>query len=238
MLDLLSRMTDFLQGLLPSPWLWAVVLVVSALDGLLPFMPSDTTLIVVGVLVAPDPLRLLLLIIVAAIGCVAGDLVSFAIGRHAGTAVLARFIRDDRGRRRQEWAETQLRRHGTLLILFGRYIPAARVATMLTAGALRYPTRTFLITEIVAATIWAAFFAMIGYVGGASFQESPAHGLLLAFGIGVALVVLIEVGRRIVTKRRLDAQAVRSVPPMRGKGFVENTTSTGTSKYSAMRNAR
>src|SRR6266498_2713302 len=34
------------------------------------------------------------------------------------------------------------------------------------------------------------------------------------------------------------AYAERSVLPIRGKGVVEKTTSTGTSKYSAIRNAR
>jgi membrane-associated protein len=238
MLDLLSRMTDFLEGLLPSPWLWAVVLLVSALDGLLPFMPSDTTLILVGVLVAPDPLRLILLIIIAAVGCVLGDVISYVIGRYSGTAMLDRFTRDEKGQQRREWAVSQLHKHGTLLILLGRYIPAGRVATMITAGALRYPTRTFLITEVIAAAIWAAFFALLGYAGGASFQHRPALGMLMAFGTALALAALLALGRRFLAKRRAGTQAVRSLPPMRGNGLVENTTSTGTSKYSAMRNAR
>ncbi len=238
MLELLSRMTDFLQGLLPSPWLWVVVLVVSALDGLLPFMPSDTTVILVGVLVAPDPLRLILLIVVATVGCVLGDVLSYLIGRYSGTAVLDRFTREEKGRKRREWAVSRLHRHGTLLILLGRYIPAGRVATMITAGALRYPTRTFLLTEIIAAIVWATFFALLGYAGGASFQHHPALGMLMAFGTVLILAALLELGRRLVARRRAGVQAVRSVPPMRGNGFVENTTSTGTSKYSAMRNAR
>lgn len=201
MLDVLGRMTEFLQGLLPSPWLWAVVFVVSALDALLPFMPSDTTVIVVGVLVVPDPIRLVMLIVIAAAGAFAGDLLGYLIGRRSG-GMLTRMTRDEKGRRRYHWVSRQLRRHGTLLILLARYVPGGRVATMLTAGALRYPTRTFLITETIATVIWAAFFALLGYAGGASFQEHPARGLLLAFGIGLVLAVLVELGRRIFVRRR------------------------------------
>ena len=201
MLDVLGRMTDFLQGLLPSPWLWAVVFVVSALDALLPFMPSDTTVLVVGVLVVADPTRLILLIIVAAAGAFAGDCLGYVIGRRSGR-MLKRLTRDDRGRRHYQWVSKQLRRHGTLLILLARYVPGGRVATMLTAGALGYPKRTFLVTEGIATVLWAVFFALLGYAGGQTYEEHPAMGLLLAFAIGIGLAVLIEVGRRILTRSR------------------------------------
>jgi membrane protein DedA with SNARE-associated domain len=73
---------------------------------------------------------------------------------------------------------------------------------MLTSGALRYPTRKFLITEGVATIIWAAFFAFIGYIGGESYEDHPAKGLLLAFAIGIVLAVIVEIGRRIVMRTR------------------------------------
>jgi membrane-associated protein len=201
MLDVLSRLTDFLQGLLPSPWLWAVVFVISALDALLPFMPSDTTVIVVGVLVVDAPTRLVLLVLVAAAGAFAGDLLGYVIGRRSH-GMLNRFTRTESGRRRYRWVLVQLRRHGTLLILLARYIPGGRVVTMLTAGALRYPTRKFLITEIVATAIWAVFFALIGYIGGETYEKHPAKGLLMAFAIGIVLAILVEIGRRIVMRSR------------------------------------
>jgi membrane protein DedA with SNARE-associated domain len=201
MLEVLGRMTDYLHGLLPSPWLWAVVFVISAMDGLLPFMPSDTTVIVVGVLVAADPVRLGLLILVAAAGAFAGDVLSYVIGRRSG-AMLSRLTRTERGRRRHRWVLTQLRRQGTLLILLTRYVPGGRVATMLTAGALRYPTRKFLVTEGIATPVWATFLALLGAAGGASFAEQPALGLLMAFAIGIGLALLVEAGRRILMRGR------------------------------------
>ena len=210
MLDVLSRLTDFLQGLLPSPWLWAVVFVISAMDALLPFMPSDTTIIVVGVLVADHPMHLGLLIVVGAAGAFAGDLLGYIIGRRSG-GMLARLKRDEKGKRRYDWVVGQLNRHGTLLILLARYVPGGRVATMLTAGALGYPTRKFLVTEGVATVIWAAFFAAIGYIGGESYEDHPAKGLLLAFAIGIVLAVIVEVGRRIVVRTR----ASRATAPER-----------------------
>jgi membrane protein DedA with SNARE-associated domain len=86
--------------------------------------------------------------------------------------------------------------------MLGRYIPGGRVATMFTAGALHYPYRKFLVTETVAVSVWSVFFSVLGYAGGASFQEHPVLGMLLAFSIVGALAGLIEVGRRLVRRRR------------------------------------
>jgi membrane-associated protein len=201
MFDVLSRMTDVLHGMLDSPWLWVVVLLVSGLDAILPFMPSETTVIIVGVLVAPDARQLVLLILVASFGAFAGDVFTYTVGRHAGPAVIARLTRLEHGERRHEWAQTQLGRHGRLLIVAGRYIPGVRMATMLTAGVLRYPTRRFLVTDAVGAGIWATYAALIGFLGGAAFEGNPVMGMLLAFGIGLTLAVLLEVGRRVLSRR-------------------------------------
>lgn len=210
MLDVLNRLTEFMQGMLGSPWLWAVVFVVSALDALLPFMPSDTTMIIVGVLVAPHLGPLVLLIIVGAVGALAGDGLGYVIGRRSGTVVIPRLTRDERGQRRYEWASSLLQRHGRLLIMIARYVPGGRVTTMLSAGALHYPLRRFLVTELIAVIVWAVYCSLIGFAGGASFRDHPAVGMLVAVGVGIILMGLIEVVRRLVSRRR----------PQRESGYV------------------
>jgi membrane protein DedA with SNARE-associated domain len=202
MLDVLNGITEVLQGLLGSPWLWFVVFLVAALDALLPFMPSETTVIIVGVLVAPDPGRLVLLIVLATAGAWGGDWLAYRIGQHSGPAMLARLTRDERGLQRYEWTQAQIRRHGALLITAGRYIPGVRAATMFTSGVVGYPLRTFLITDLIGASIWASYASLAGYLGGATFHDRPALGMLMALGIGLALAVSIELGRRLMARRR------------------------------------
>jgi membrane-associated protein len=219
MLDLLNRMTELLDGMLGSPWLWAIVFVVSALDALLPFMPSDSTVIVVGVLVVPDPGSLVLLIVIAALGALGGDLLGYQIGRHGGAAVLPRLTVDEKGRRRYEWAKAKLRRHGSLLIMVARYIPGGRVVTMLGAGALHYPMRRFLAIELIACSVWATYCALIGYIGGSTFKDNMLAGMLLALGMGVTFMVLMEVGRRLLGRRRPDM-----VPPDYTSNRFETST--------------
>ncbi|AXB46567.1 DedA family protein [Amycolatopsis albispora] len=201
MLDLLNSFAALVSGALGSPWLWVLVFFVSALDALLPFMPSETTVITVAVLLGQDAPSLVALAVLAAAGALAGDCLSHGIGRRAGPRAVARLQRGERGRRRYAWVRDKLARHGTTLIIAGRYLPGGRVAVGLATGSLRYPLRRFVALDALGASIWAGYSVLVGYLGGASFAGKPAMGLLVAFGIGLATVAVVEVTRRHYTRR-------------------------------------
>lgn len=198
MFDLVGRISEYLQGTVHSPWLWIAVFVVAGLDALLPFMPSEATVIIVAVLVASSVPSLVLLVTVAATGALAGDTLGYSIGRQAGPGALARLERGEKGRRLHRWAHAQLHAHGDLLIIAGRYIPGVRMPTMLTAGALGFPTRRFLAVDALGVTVWAVYATVIGHLCGATFTDHPGEGLLLALCIGLVLAALVELGRRLV----------------------------------------
>ncbi|WAL65282.1 VTT domain-containing protein [Amycolatopsis cynarae] len=211
MFELLSRITEVLQGLLGSPWLWLVVLAVAALDALLPFMPSETTVITVAVLIGPDLPMLCALAATAAIGALAGDCLSHGIGRRAGPAVLARLQRDARGQARYAWARRQVDRNGALLIVAGRYLPGGRVASGLATGSMGVCWARFVTLDLLGTVLWSVYSVIIGCIGGASFADEPAKGLLLSFGIGLLLVGSIEVARRL--RSRYGTQPVPVLDP-------------------------
>ncbi|MBB4686638.1 membrane protein DedA with SNARE-associated domain [Amycolatopsis jiangsuensis] len=200
-MELLEQVTGLLRGALGSPWLWALVFAVAGLDALLPFMPSETTVVTVAVLLGPDPGRLALLTVAAATGAWAGDCLGYAVGRAAGPRALARLQRGPSGRQRYEWASTQVRRQAPLLIIAARYLPGGRVASALANGSLGYPLRRFVPLDALGATLWAVYSALIGLAGGAAFADRPVHGLLLSFALALALVTLIEFGRRLRARR-------------------------------------
>jgi membrane protein DedA with SNARE-associated domain len=191
-----EQVTEALKGQLGSPWLWVIVFAMAGLDALLPFMPSETTVLVVAVLLGPDPARLVLLGVLAAAGAWAGDCLGYAIGRGAGPHVIARLQRGPSGRRRYDWARTKVENHAALLIVAARYLPGGRVASALATGSLHYPLRRFMPLDAAGAALWAVYTVLIGFAGGASFADEPAKGLLLSFGLGLALVGAIEFSRR------------------------------------------
>ncbi|SFA99977.1 membrane protein DedA, SNARE-associated domain [Amycolatopsis marina] len=215
MLDLLYQLTDTMQGALESPWLWLIVFAVAGLDALLPFMPSEATVITVAVLLGPDAGKLALLWLIAMAGAFAGDCLGYGIGRAAGPHALRRLQRGERGRERYTWARMQVDRHAPTLIIAGRYLPGGRVASGLATGSLRFPLTRFAALDLVGVSIWAAYSVAIGYLGGAGFAGEPAKGLLLAFVIGLLIVAGIEVGRRLRSRRAARRPSDRAERPQR-----------------------
>jgi membrane protein DedA with SNARE-associated domain len=201
MFELLDHLTGLLASTLGSPWLWVIVFFVAGLDALLPFMPSETTVITVAVLIGSDPKQLALLVFLAGAGALAGDCLSFLIGRKAGPPVIARVQRGPKGVERYEWARGLVQRHATVLIVAARYLPGGRVASALATGSTGFPAGRFVALDAIGAFIWAGYSTLIGWLGGAAFSDRPVFGLLLAFAIGLVMVSLIEAGRRFVQKR-------------------------------------
>lgn len=201
-LEVLNGFTEVLRGTLDSPWLWLVVFVLSSLDALLPFMPSEGAVMTVAVLLEGDLPSLCVLVVVAALGALAGDCTAYWIGRRAGPRALRRFGQGERRRRQLEWARQQVHRHGPVLAIVGRYIPGGRVATALACGSLRYPPGKFALFDGIGATIWATYAVAVGYFGGAQFADDPVKGLLLAFAIGFVVIGIAEVVRRVAGRAR------------------------------------
>ncbi|MFD8330987.1 DedA family protein [Streptomyces lydicus] len=192
MFDELDQLAGPLQGLLGSPWLWLVVLLVSGLDALLPFMPSETTVLLVAVVIGPDLPLLALLAGVAAAGALAGDCLGYTVGRYAGPRATARLLRGERGRARHLRARAAVERHAALLVIAGRFVPGGRVVSALSTGSVRFPLRRFVLLDAVGAGLWALCSTALGGLGGAALTDSPAAGMLLASGTG--LLVACGVG--------------------------------------------
>jgi membrane-associated protein len=188
-------MPHFLNAIAASPWVLAIVFLVAGLDAILPFMPSESTVVACGVAAANTGRPFLsLLIIVSAAGAYAGDQLSFRIGRR-GLAWPAR-LSHHRARAVHDWVHRLLHSQGGLVIVFARYMPGARSATALAAGMVGYSAVRFHWYTAIGVLLWATEAAVLGYVGGALFESRPVLGFLL--GLTGALVitgVAVAIGR-------------------------------------------
>jgi membrane-associated protein len=181
-----------------SPWTYGLIFAVAALDAVFPFVPSESVVITAGVLAAQGDLRLELIIPVAALGAMCGDNTSYLIGSRLGRPAARKFLRGERGKKALEWGEKTLTEHGGLLIVVARFVPGGRTATTFAAGTLEYPwRRKFLPYDAIAGCLWASYAALVGYFGGKTFEDSPWKALLLAFGIAFAVVIVVELIRRL-----------------------------------------
>jgi membrane-associated protein len=186
---------DLLDGAMTSPWLYAALFGLAALDGFLPLVPSETLAISAGVYAAAGDTTLVAVIAAAAAGAFAGDHVAYLIGRGVGRRLVADADPDSRRGKGFAWARSQLAQRGGSILIVCRYIPGARTATTLTAGAVGHPLRSFSTFDAVAALSWGTYTALVGYLGGSAFEDDPLLGVGVGLGLALALAGLVELLR-------------------------------------------
>jgi membrane protein DedA with SNARE-associated domain len=188
-----------------SGWAYAILFILAFLDALIPVVPSETSVITAGVVASSGDLNLMLVILFAATGAFCGDNTSYWIGARYGTRINDRFFQSEKAKERVAWAQRQVQERGGELIVVARFIPGGRTVVTLSSGTLGYPWRRFVLFDAIAATIWAVYAALLGYIGGHAFEAQPWKGLLLAFAIAFAVTGTVELVRWVRRRRSSSA---------------------------------
>ena len=164
------------------------------LGSVVPVVPTGAVVGAGGAFaVTAHELNLVLVVLVATLGAWAGDLVTFAICRFGGPSAVRWVARGQHADRIEE-VRDQFRRHGWLIVVAGRLLPAGRIPVLLAAGALAYPWRRLLPASFAAGLIWAVAYALLGVVSGGVF-DSPLVATVLVLAVG-ALTNLVSARRR------------------------------------------
>lgn len=196
---------DWLKDFSSSPWFYLIVLAIAMLDSILPVVPSETLVIIGGVAAggsaADGSLNIALVIACAALGAFAGDNLSYEIGGRASAAAVRRFSRTAASRARYEKVVGQIHERGGLLLITARFIPGGRTVLTLTCGITAQPRAWFVRWASVAAAVWATYAAMLGYIGGRTFQDNHTLAFGVAFGTAVSVTVVIEAVRWALKRR-------------------------------------
>ncbi|WP_186321874.1 DedA family protein [Curtobacterium pusillum] len=200
-----DQITPLVTELAASPLVYVVLFALCLVDGFFPPVPSESALVAVAAIAATSGQPVLAgVLVVAALGAIAGDSIAYWIGRRIGLARLARSKRP-RIAAAFAFAERQMQRRSASLILIGRYIPVGRVAVNTTAGATRLPYRRFLAISSLAGLAWSATSIGIALAASSVLHEPIVAALVsmvVAAGLGIAVDRVI--GR--VTRKR-DARA-------------------------------
>jgi membrane-associated protein len=189
-----DRVTEYVSE---SPLTYGVLFLVSALDAFFPLVPSETAVIAAGTVAGAGGLLLYLVIPAAALGAFVGDNISYGLGALFGERAAKRLFSGAKGRRRLRKAQRLLDRYGAIVIIAARFIPGGRTVTTFAAGTLDMTWRRFLLYDAIAATVWAVYAGMIGFLGGSAFREDIWKALTLGFGIALAVTGAIELVRRL-----------------------------------------
>ncbi len=188
-----------------SAWLLPALFGLVVGDAFLVVLPSETAVVALGALsTATGSPSLAAVIPVAALGAVVGDGLCYLIGRRVGLDRW-RWQRHGRVGASIERMRSAVHRRTAVLVFTARYVPFARIAVNLAAGATRVPLRRYLPLSAAAGTAWACYNVAIGALLGALLRDSPL--LAIAVSIPVAVVLGLLIDRTIA---RLDAARASS----------------------------
>ena len=193
----ITDLTDWLDEIAGNWWFLLVIFGIAFLDSVIPIVPSETAVIIGGVAAGQGDQNLLLVILAGASGAFLGDNTAYLIGRRFSPWIQRRAERKPKTAKRLDWAATQIRQRGGLLLITARFIPGGRTALTISSGLTHQPHAWFAAWVAVAAVIWATYAAVLGAIFGQQFQDNHTAAFLLAFGCAVSITILVEVVRHV-----------------------------------------
>jgi len=145
-----------------------VALLMAVESSFIPF-PSEIVVPPAAWKAAQGELNIVLVVVSATLGAIAGALVNYYLALFLGRPVLYR-LADTRWahmllvkREGLEKAEAYFNRHGRSSTLIGRLVPAIRQLISIPAGLARMPMVPFLAYTTLGATAWNVVLAVLGY---------------------------------------------------------------------------
>ncbi len=198
---------EFIASAAASPWVYLVVFAVVLVDAFFPPVPSESVVIAAAAAaVATGNPNLPLLLACAAAGAVAGDNLTFAIGRAVGLERF-RFERRPRLRAALDRARRGIHSRAGVLVLSARYVPVGRVAVNLVAGAAGVSRLRFLMLSAIAGASWALYSVTVGVLAAHWLHGNAFLAMLIGIAVGVAVGFVVDALLRASGRRRDAAEA-------------------------------
>jgi membrane-associated protein len=152
-----------------GPWVYAVLfLVVFVETGLvvMPFLPGDSLLFVVGAMCGAGLMNLPLSIGLLLVAAIAGDQLNYSIGRYFGPKVFhweqSRFFNKRAFNQAHEFYE----RYGGITIVMARFMPFIRTFAPFVAGVAEMSRGRFTMYNASGGVLWVVGITIAGYLFG------------------------------------------------------------------------
>ena len=189
------HLSDFVQA--HGGWVYALLfLIIFVETGLvvMPFLPGDSLLFVVGALCGLGLMNLPLTMLLLTVAAVAGNQTNYAIGRKVGPRVFAwpqsRWFNRTAFDRMHAFYE----KHGGVTIIVARFMPFLRTFAPFVAGVAQMTRRKFTFYDVTGGVLWVCGVMLVGYFFG-NLPWVKAHlshiiwamigipGLVVLFGV-------------------------------------------------------
>ncbi|NBE51265.1 DedA family protein [Streptomyces boluensis] len=198
-----------------------LLIIVFAESGLLIgfFLPGDSLLFTMGLLVATGKLDTAPLWLVCTLVCLAailGDQAGYLFGRKVGPALFnrpdSRLFKQENVAKAHEFFE----KHGPKSLVLARFVPIVRTFTPIIAGVSKMNYRSFITFNVLGGVLWGAGVTLLGaWLGQIEFVHKNIEAILI-------LIVLISVVPIIIEFLRARSKSKKAV--------AATDTATGTGK--------
>jgi membrane-associated protein len=162
-----AHLTEFVRDY--GAWVYALLFLIIFVETgvvVMPFLPGDSLLFVVGAMCGVGLMSLPLAMGLLFLAAVLGDQVNYSIGRYVGPRVWgweqSRFF----NRRAFERAHGFYERYGGITIVLARFMPFLRTFVPFVAGVAEMNRATFTLFNLLGAGLWVGGLTLAGYLFG------------------------------------------------------------------------
>ena len=205
-----QHLSAFVQAY--GAWVYALLfLIIFVETGLvvMPFLPGDSLLFVVGALCGLGLMSLPLAMLLLTVAAILGDQVNYSIGRHFGPRVFG--WENSRWFNRAAFVRTHdfYERYGGITIVLARFMPFLRTFAPFVAGVAQMTRSTFTLYNVGGAVLWVCGLTLAGYLfGNLPWVQDNLSLIIWALIIVPGLIVLGG-----ALKVRLKGKPTSPVPP-------------------------
>ena len=207
-MDLLMQLIDFIlhvdvhlrdfvaqYGVAVYALLFLIVFVETGLV-IMPFLPGDSLLFIVGALCGADLLSLPLAMVVLIVAAIVGDQVNYTLGHYFGPKVFqwedSRFF----NKSAFEKAHAFYEKYGGITIILARFMPFIRTFVPFVAGVAAMTRSKFTSFNVVGGLIWVVSLTLAGYFfGNLPFVQTHLSKIIWALILVPGLITLVGAWR-------------------------------------------
>lgn len=171
LIDFILNIDKHLQAFVVAygPWVYALLFIIVFVETgvvVMPFLPGDSLLFIVGAMCGVGMMDFSLACAVLLVAAIAGDQCNYTIGRYIGPKV---FQWDDSrwfNRRAFDKAHAFYERYGGVTIILARFMPFIRTFAPFVAGVAHMSRSKFTMFNVGGAILWVLGIVSAGYFFG------------------------------------------------------------------------
>ena len=171
LLDFILHVDRYLEAFVAQhgAWVYALLFVIVFIETglvIMPFLPGDSLLFIVGALCGAELMSLPLAMGLLLVAAIAGDQTNYTIGRYFGPRVFrwenSRFF----NRAAFDQAHAFYEKHGAVTIILARFMPFIRTFAPFVAGVAEMTRSKFTAYNVIGGFIWVVGLTLAGYLFG------------------------------------------------------------------------